>query len=342
MAQSGFVVLFGLLFFGALLLFAWIFHNVSASRRGILRVTWIEKLTVGLVLLVVATGGAALVLSGDSGPGGRAPYVALAFFTAVAVVFVMIMITKRRQARAQRARDAESRALFEQIRGGQPLTRPLFVYLRPFSAGEHGTPGEEFVIELFERHGTLICVAEQGFKIGMGRLTLKDDEWQAAVLALCERATAIVIHPAANPGTFWELTQIVGRGWLDRTFFFMPLNLPGQRALKALTALATRADPEHRAEIDRLEQRNFWEPARARAREIGVELPEYRDQGGVFRITAGQVEWLGQFDRGYVIGKPVTGAFALLTTHLEELLADQRSGHHDEPTSAATRASMPV
>lgn len=224
MAQSGFVALFGLLFFGVLLLFAWIFHNVSASRRDMLRVTWIEKLSVGLVLLVIATIGAALVLAGDSGPDGREPYVALAFFAAVAVVFVMIMITKRRQARAQRARDAESRALFEQIRGGQPLTRPLFVYLRPFSAGEHGTPGEEFVIELFERHGTLICVAEQGFKIGMGRLTLKDDEWQVAVLALCERATAIVIHPAANPGTFWELTQIVGRGWLDHTFFFMPIS----------------------------------------------------------------------------------------------------------------------
>lgn len=109
-----------------------------------------------------------------------------------------------------------------------------------------------------------------------------------------------------------------------------------------MTALAARTDPNTRAAIDRLEQRNFWEPARARARELGLELPEYRDEGGVFRITAGQVEWLGRFDRGYLVRKPVTGAFELLTTRLAELLASQRSAHHDEPTNAATRDSMPV
>jgi hypothetical protein len=49
--------------------------------------------------------------------------------------------------------------------------------------------------------------------------------------------------------------------------------------------------------------RGHWERARVRAREIGVDLPAYAGNGGIFRIKSGKLEWLAAFDRGIFFGK---------------------------------------
>jgi hypothetical protein len=52
-----------------------------------------------------------------------------------------------------------------------------------------------------------------------------------------------------------------------------------------------------------------------------LELPEYNDHGGIFRIKSGKVEWITLFDSKYLIGKPETKERERLKPILDELIA---------------------
>jgi hypothetical protein len=325
-----------LLFVGAVLLAmaaglsfaAWSYVNaVRYHRAGIYRVTALQAAGIAWVLLLLFAGLAFLVwnliqigISDSLTSFESMAYVVGAGFVACALGFAMIFAMARQQATAQRARNEQTTALFQRIRARQPLERPLFVYLRPFSAAKAGTPTEQLVVELLERRGTLCCVGESDFHVGMGRIVLRDDEWQSAVLDLCERAAAIVIYPAASHGTLWELSQLTARGWLDRTLFFMPPNI---LIAHALSPLARFADSRQRAQLEAHDLRSSWERARSRSREFGVELPAYRDEGGLFRLAAGQVEWVTLFARAHLYGKTPTVERETLEPILDALTAER-------------------
>jgi hypothetical protein len=182
--------------------------------------------------------------------------------------------------------------------------------LRPFSAVKEQTSTEELMIQIFEHRGILICVDEPGFQYGMGRLILSAGEWQIAVRLLCERAAVIVMYPGASAGVLWELGEIFNCGWLDRTLFFMPPNPisifgPAFRpTFKQLMQNNPRVgSAKAAARFNEIDIGGNWEEARARAREIGVILPAYCDDGGMFRIRSGRLEWLTVFARNLFFGK---------------------------------------
>jgi hypothetical protein len=251
-------------------------------------------------------------------------YFAAAFFAFVGIAFVMIILANRQRLHVQGARDDKTQLLFERIRGSLPLERPLFVYLRPFSVAKERSLTEDLVIQLLEQRGILICVDEAGFQYGMGRLTLSDDEWQPAVLLLCQRAAGIVMYPGASAGVLWELEQISNHGWLDRTLFFMPPSLMnfyriGRFLIRRFPRLRDSVKP---GELEELEMREdisgHWERARARAREIGVDLPAYCDKGGIFRLRFGKLEWVMVFARDIFFGKTPKGSLDPLGPVIDE------------------------
>jgi len=293
---------------------------------GILRVTPFDKVLIGLIVFIIASAGGYIIWTGieavltGNPPSTMSflPMLPLVFFPLVAVIFVMICAVSRRKRGEQRLRDEESRALLDRIHKGESLGRPLFVYLRPFSAKEEQTATETLVIQLFEQRGTLVCVHERGSAYGMGRIAFRDDEWQQGVLEICERATAIVIYPAASAGTLWELGQLSSRDWLDRTFFFMPPNIP----LHGLSSAVVRLmGSEQRAQVEELNDlRGSWERVRTRCREIGLELPAYRDEGGLFRMAARRAEWVSLFGHEHLVGRSPAQALESLNPLLDALI----------------------
>jgi hypothetical protein len=293
---------------------------------GILRVTPFDKALIGLILFIIASFGGYIIWTGieavltGNPPSTMSflPILPLVFFPLVAVIFAMICAISRRKRSEQRERDEESRALLQRIRTGESLGRPLFIYLRPFSAKEERTATETLVIQLFEQRGTLICVHEPGFVYGMGRIAFRDDEWQQGVLEICERAAAIVIYPAASAGTLWELEQLSSRGWLDRTFFFMPPNIP----LHGMSSGVLRLKgSKQRAQLEELiDLRGSWARVRARCGEIGLELPAYRDEGGLFRMAVRRAEWVSTFGHEHLLGRSPVQALESLNPLLDALI----------------------
>jgi hypothetical protein len=242
----------------------------------------------------------------------------LFWFPFIAVIFVWILAINRRKRGEQRVRDEESGALLARIRRGESLGRPLFIYLRPFSAKQLRTATETLVIQLFEQRGMLVCVHEPGSSFGMGRITFRDDEWQRGVLEMCERASAIIIYPAASAGTLWELGKLSSHEWLNRTFFFMPPNIP----LHGLSSRIIRLiGSKQRTQFQELTDLNgSWERVRTRCRGIHLELPEYCDQGGLFRISAGRAEWVSRFGHEYLVGRSPAQALESLNPLLDALI----------------------
>ncbi len=249
------------------------------------------------------------------------PYAFGATLAFVAVGFVVIAIVNARQRRDQRARDSDLRAIYDRVRRREPLARPLFVYLRGFRSRSQRTATETLVIELFERFGALACIDEPDFVEGMGRLSADDATWQETVLELCEAATAVIVYPAPGDGTVWEVRQVVERGWHDRTFFFMPPNVVGpiRRGLLALGARGS--DPAQRERVrSMIDVGATWERARERCRDVGLELPPYRDAGGLFSVSRTRsVEWIATFGREHLWGRPPEAAIAALAGRLEAL-----------------------
>jgi hypothetical protein len=54
---------------------------------------------------------------------------------------------------------------------------------------------------------------------GVSRIELSDDDWQGAALTLIQNASLIVLVPVENPGTLWELEQILLGAPKRRTVF---------------------------------------------------------------------------------------------------------------------------
>ena len=284
---------------------------------SLLRTTPLEKLVFGGVALGVLVwwlymGWLFYDAFSSPGPPTMATLApaALMFFAFVGLVFVGIFAVNHRQRKRQAARDAQAAAFLERLRTGASSPESFFVYLRPFAAHEHRTATETLVIQLFESYGPLITVDEPGHQLGIGRLALADDEWKPTVLALCAKAAAIIIYPAASDGTLWELGQLREHGWLDKTFVFMPPNIP-------LGPLKNRVGLQL-----------FWEPARVRAHEVGLELPAYVHEGGLYRFRGSRAELVSAFERDHLFGRRPSRALEALEPVVRGLLngPDCRTG----------------
>jgi hypothetical protein len=105
--------------------------------------------------------------------------------------------------------------------------RPPVLYLRPFDddlqqarsgsgqrlvpAPYQGLSAEQAIGRVMGGIGPLVAIGRPGEALpplGFARLYVADDGWQGAVLALLERAAAVVLVAGLSDGLLWELEQV--------------------------------------------------------------------------------------------------------------------------------------
>jgi hypothetical protein len=133
----GFTIIGGVFFLSALTLF----NSARFHRTGIFQVTPLENIEAAIILFLLVGGfgvGAvsfAVMVFTNGAPVSSERFfyffcgALLALVAGVGVLVALGNADGRQRTRAQLARDAEARALFERISGDQPLEQPLFIYL---------------------------------------------------------------------------------------------------------------------------------------------------------------------------------------------------------------------
>lgn len=175
----------------------------------------------------------------------------------------------------------------------------ITLYLRPFQSTDAfryrtdkragiGTPEfyereleqdlERLLAEAMEDTAPLVALGQPGEHYGAGRLTSSDQDWKDKVISLANAAKYIVILPAHNEGTLWEVGWLKSSDNLARTMFVMP-PLPDR---------------------NNFDLGSFWNKT---VQEImnrhQLALPEYRDGGALFRFNRfGRVDPLIYFPMG--------------------------------------------
>lgn len=113
----------------------------------------------------------------------------------------------------------------------------------------------------------LVALGEPGEHVGAGRVATSEDDWQDAVKSLAGAAHRILVVPSAQPGTLWELGWLLDNAVLGKTVFLMP------------------PAPRDGADVEA-----DWASATEAARQLGIELPPYDDEGCLFTLDgAGQL-----------------------------------------------------
>ena len=154
----------------------------------------------------------------------------------------------------QDRRDRRAAALFSALENGEPAD-PFVLYLRPFAstdriAEEHvravkisAVPGAgptfatgsdriEFEAEIetaLRKIGPLVALGQPLEHMGAGRIRVADDAWRPAIRALLDAASLVVLLPSPNPGTVWEVEQILSGDVLSKTIIVDPPNDRGAR-----------------------------------------------------------------------------------------------------------------
>jgi len=164
----------------------------------------------------------------------------------------------------------------------------FFLYLRPFDTTNRFQLTDAytnlFSWETWERDGfddiervvsrtleathPLIALGRPGEHRGAARLPTSDLEWKVAVLDLIDRAKLIIIVPGPNPGTVWELEQLTRGNHLPKCLFIMPpSDLLFYRCADGVLS-------------------KEWDILRSQCNGFGLDLPEYRSGGALFRYTS--------------------------------------------------------
>ncbi len=150
---------------------------------------------------------------------------------------------------AQWRRDLRAADVFRRVQRGEPAS--FCLYLRPFAStdaletyiaqpilgggrsGMVATERLEFETQL-ERAarsiGPLVALGQPLEHEGAGRIRVRDDEWQDAIHVLMDAARLIVLLPAAQPGTLWEVRELLARGHIGKTVIIDPPNTGSARA----------------------------------------------------------------------------------------------------------------
>jgi len=164
------------------------------------------------------------------------------------------------------------------------------LYLRPFtSARKHLVPNSmpersdrlligawwdiEFAITLaMDGAMPLVAVGDKHRSFGASKVLTTDSAWKQLAVDLMRRARVIVLLPSQQPGTAWEIEQILRTPDLrTKTVFLMP---PSTWRLKRILA-----------PWQWLRERRSWEQTRDHFKRSGlVALPEYNASGAIFVV----------------------------------------------------------
>lgn len=128
---------------------------------------------------------------------------------------------------------------------------------------------ERFLAESFESTAKLVGLGGRGdVEFGLSGAGLVEN-WQERIEAAMSGAAYILIVPASNPGTLWEVGQIKSRGYFAKTVFIMP---PSVYPFEFVGA-------KHYAQQ--------WNEACVACEEAhGLQLPPYDENGQLFQFDA--------------------------------------------------------
>lgn len=173
---------------------------------------------------------------------------------------------------------AAERSSMRDVACGQVL------YLRPFSLDSKisvyteeirsGTVSTEKIDVSLEEVLDATCLASRMNLVALGRsaVTLgpemvdaSDAEWKSKVASKMRNSNLILVFPAHSPGSFWELQQIVSKGYLEKTIWLMLPKLYWD-------SLPFMADQ--------------WATCAERCSgELGLALPDLNEAGAVFSFA---------------------------------------------------------
>lgn len=202
--------------------------------------------------------------------------------TNAAVTYIYPVLCRIGIKATQRQRDTIARLA---LTGG--IRHAFVLYLRPFditdklsltglSAWWGGLEIEALVHDSCRGIGKLVALGRPGESVGAGKMRTNEQDWQSRFCALAERSSCIVVIPASNDGTFFEVSWIVQNSALSKTVFMM---LPQTRRRVHLFDFGFN-DPLYQ------EYSKRWEDFRNRAVELGLKFPAYVRNGALLRFDA--------------------------------------------------------
>ncbi|MFF9778442.1 hypothetical protein ACF1HJ_32930 [Streptomyces sp. NPDC013978] len=155
------------------------------------------------------------------------------------------------------------------------------IYLRSFVAGARlpqfdvapwGMVGLEELLACLLDEAPLIALGDADIEeFGPGRAASSDENWRRVLRMLAVEAQMLVVIPAPTPSTSWEIEWVTTNKFLHKTCFVMPPPPPGEEAWWA----------------------EKWAVLGDWAADRGLNLPEYRADGCLFRLTTeGQTDVL--------------------------------------------------
>lgn len=136
------------------------------------------------------------------------------------------------KSKIQVERDILARDIFLGVLRGEK--HKFFLYLRPFKVTNNQLYGlflfdptiktdfEEKLTNFLIDKGLLIGLGTQFEAIGAGRVNTTEEEWREQILKCMKAASCIFLIPSHQPGTFWEIEQIVKLNFLSKTIFITP------------------------------------------------------------------------------------------------------------------------
>lgn len=203
---------------------------------------------------------------------------------ALTAAFIESRLRRQRLRRRQAAYDDIARDIAASLGGADAAPgRPQHfgVYLRPFFVtGQLPVAGidvETALVYSLQPVLPIIALGQPGEHVGAGRIETSEDSWQAEILPLLEDASLIMVIPSHRSGTRWEIGVLRRHGYLDKTVFIMPPDMP--------FAEGRYADEWSRT-VDTL-------------RLDGIDMPVYDRRGRFFKLDgAGQLQYSAVFDAG--------------------------------------------
>lgn len=106
----------------------------------------------------------------------------------------------------------------------------------------------------------VIALDQEGEKLGAGRLSSADADWEDLVLLLMKQAKAIFIVPGTSQGVIWEVEQL--RNYHNKTVYIMP------------PAKYWQGEVEQQ-----------WDTTQKEYITRGIFFPSYRKTGALFRLN---------------------------------------------------------
>lgn len=180
--------------------------------------------------------------------------------------------------------------------------RPLVVFLRSFDVARSGLgqrvleltkliweldprsskhPSrfdiEEEIDDAIFRHASFVAIGNKRTSYGATKIVVKDEEWKEIFRRLTASASLILMMPGPSLSVHWELSQIVGSTLLKKTVVIMPRrgSIPGLDLRQMVASRHASREAAAWAEV-----------SEAAARDFGIALPRYQEDGGCFRLDA--------------------------------------------------------